>query len=43
MGTFLAMTKEKITHLDTIIPLILGIVILFLLFGSPVFSLAVGV
>jgi predicted RND superfamily exporter protein len=29
--------------IENIIPLLLGIIVLFLLFGSPVFSLAVGV
>lgn len=35
--------KTLYTRLDIIIPLILGIIVLFLLFGTPVFSLAVGV
>ncbi len=30
-------------RLEILIPLVLGIVILFLLFGNPVFSIAVGV
>lgn len=34
--------KTLYTRLDIIIPLILGIIVLFLLFGTPVFSLAVG-
>ncbi len=37
--------EQKIwfTRLDILVPLLLAILILFLLFGSPVFALAVGV
>lgn len=41
-SSLLTMMIQKLGRLDIIIPLILGIIILFLLFGTPVFSLAVG-
>lgn len=41
--SFLKVAKQSILRLDTFIQLILGIFILFLLFGTPLFSMAVGV
>lgn len=41
--SFLMMTLQSISRPDTLLPLILAIIILFFLFDSPLFSLAVGV
>lgn len=43
LHSFSLTIKQKLVRLEILIPLLLGIIVLFLLFGSPVFSLAVGV